>query len=301
MSVVEYIVNDGLKEFIKEVQTIFKKQLEDTSVLKTERCYESILETQYYIRQYLIEHQHRITFSRKNFKLQDKACRSMPSLFGLYLMVISNVDKVFDVNDALDQIESKKFTHLGVEIDTGMEVESIVFFETELHDDKVCCCSHNCRLENMGIIGNSMTNYNAVIGCDCILKHKLIDRDVYNNEKKKTRKELMKKKKRDEIKQKLLEEKLKCEEEKTERIRQEENIKIQEREREQKMRDSHKKNEPIYLVVSYEKSSIDEVKRLGGKWNPDKGPYGLWYIPPNWKYTSELLDKYKVFVIKKKM
>lgn len=40
---------------------------------------------------------------------------------------------------------------------------------------------------------------------------------------------------------------------------------------------------------------------MGGKWNPDKGPYGLWYIPPNWKYTSELLDKYKVFVIKKKM
>jgi predicted metalloendopeptidase len=224
----------------------------------------------------------------------------MPSLFGLYLMVLSNVDRVFDVNDAMEQIERRKFTHMGVEIETGMNVEQIVFFETELQCNKLCCCSHYCRLENMGIIRNSLTNYNAVIGCDCIMKYELIDRDVYNNEKKKTRKELMKKKKKEVIKQKLMEEKRRCEEEKAEMIREEENIKTQEYEEEQKRRDSRKKDEPIYLVVDCEKSSIDEVKRLGGKWDRDQGPYGLWYIPPYWKYTSELLDKYQVFVIKKK-
>lgn len=318
-STVEYITNDGLKEFIKEVQFIFKEQLEDTKVLRTERNYEPILETQYEIREYLVKHQHRIQFSNQGFKLKDRACLSMPSLFGLYLMVLSNVDEIFSVNDAMKQIEKRYFRHMGVEMEAGMDVEHAVFSGVDfLQDNKRCCCSHNCRLENMGIIRNSFTNYYAIIGCDCILKNKLIDRDVYNEEKKKTRKEKIKKREKEQIKQNIIEEKRRRIEEmrmneeiEAKRVREEERVRRQkcedERERLKKIkddektrRDRQKSDEPIYLVVSYDTSSIDEVKRLGCKWDCKKGPYGLWYIPPNWVYTSEILDKYKIFVIKKK-
>lgn len=318
-STVEYITNDGLKEFIKEVQFIFKEQLEDTKVLRTERNYEPILETQYEIREYLVKHQRRIQFSNQGFKLKDRACLSMPSLFGLYLMVLSNVDEIFSVNDAMKQIEKRYFRHMGVEMEAGMDVDHAVFSGVDfLQDNKRCCCSHNCRLENMGIIRNSFTNYYAIIGCDCILKNKLIDRDVYNEEKKKTRKEIIKKREKEQIKQNIIEEKRRRIEEmrmneeiEAERVREEERVRRQkcedERERLKKIkddektrRDRQKSDEPIYLVVSYDTSSIDEVKRLGCKWDCKKGPYGLWYIPPNWVYTSEILDKYKIFVIKKK-
>ena len=336
-STVEYITNDGLKEFIKEVQFIFKEQLEDTKVLRTERNYEPILETQYEIREYLVKNQRRIQFSKQGFILKDRACLSMPSLFGLYLMVLSDVDKVFCVNDAMEQIEKRYFRHMGVAMEAGMDVEEAVFSgEDFLQINKRCCCSHSCKLANMGIIRNSFTNYYAIIGCDCILKNKLVDREVYNAEKKKTIKELIKKREKEQIKQNLIEEKRKRDEEirinkeieaerireeerivrqeyekERERIREEERIVRQEQEKERdrikklndeerRMRDSRKSNEPIYLVVSYDNSSIDEVKRLGCKWDCKKGPYGLWYIPPNWINTSEILDKYKVFIIKKK-
>jgi hypothetical protein len=318
-STVEYITNDGLKEFIKEVQFIFKEQLEDTKVLRTERNYEPILETQYEIREYLVKHQRRIQFSKQGFMLKDKACLSMPSLFGLYLMVLSDVDKVFCVNDAMKQIEKRYFRHMGEEMEAGMDVEEAVFSGNDFSQiNKRCCCSHSCKLVNMGIIRNSFTNYYAIIGCDCIFKHKLIDRDVYNEEKKKTRKEMIKKREKERIKQNLIEEKRRREEEirineeiEAERVREEERVRRQEyedekerlkkiKDDEKKRRDRQKSDEPIYLVVSYDNSSIDEVKRLGCKWDCKKGPYGLWYIPPNWVYTSEILDKYKIFVIKKR-
>ena len=202
-STVEFITNDRLKEFIKEVQELFKEQLEETIVLHEVRNYEPILEIQYEIRQYIIKHQKRIEFTRKNFVLKDKECYSMPSLFGLYLMVLSNINKVICVNDVMEQIEKRYFKYMGVEMEAGMDVGEAVFFGYEfLQTNKRCCCSHNCRLENMGIIKNRYTNYYAIIGCDCIVKNKLVDRDVVNREKKLTRKAIFKKQRRNELRPK---------------------------------------------------------------------------------------------------
>ena len=200
-SVVAFITNDKLKAFIKEVQENFKELLEETYKSRGERNFESILETQYIIRQYLVDHQHRIDFSTAGFILRDGHAKSMPSLFGLYMMVVSDLDHVYTIEDVMKQIERRNFFYLGQEVDFGIDASGVVFDGTELHEDKLCCCSHRCNIENMGAIRNQYTKYSIVVGSECIHKNKLIDRDVILREQKKTVKYIEKKKIADKIKE----------------------------------------------------------------------------------------------------
>lgn len=170
-SEVHFITNDKLKIFMKEVQTIFKNQLEETHVLREGRYYESILEIQYSIRQHIIQNQHRIDFNNKSFRLIDGDPKSMPSLFGLYMMVVSDVDHIDSILDVMEQVEKNYFVHMGVKHYIGTDASAVLFYETEIHEKKVCCCSHKCSLEHMGVIKNYRTNYHVVIGCDCIKKN----------------------------------------------------------------------------------------------------------------------------------
>lgn len=93
--------------------------MEETHVLREGRYYESILEIQYTIRQYIIQNQHRIDFNNKSFRLIDGDPKSMPSLFGLYMMAVSDVDHIDSILDVMEQVEKKYFVHMGVKCDLG--------------------------------------------------------------------------------------------------------------------------------------------------------------------------------------
>ena len=200
-SVVAFITNDKLKEFIKEVQDNFKELLEETNKLRGERNFESILDTQYIIRQYLVDHQDRIDFSTAGFILSDGIAKSMPSLFGLYMMVVSDLTRIQTIEDVMIQVEKRYLLHLGQKIYLGNDASGVVIDGTELQKNKLCCCSHTCSIENLAVIKNKFTNYCIVVGCACIDKNKLIDRDVMLREQIKTIKYIEKKKIADKIKE----------------------------------------------------------------------------------------------------
>ena len=190
ISKVKFITDDDLKVFIKEVQGVFKDELEETiSLGQTHDC-ERILEIQYMIRKYIIDNQHRINFS-ENITLRESSPYSMTSLFGLYMMVVADVEPIKTVVDVLRQVEHTYYRSMDrvIEADaSGLYAVRAVFYGTEIHQNMLCCCSHKCHIQNMGIIKNMITNFHVVIGCDCIKKNHLIDKEVIKQEQQKTNK-----------------------------------------------------------------------------------------------------------------
>lgn len=263
-SVVAFITNDKLKVFIKEVQENFKELLEETTILREERNFESILGTQYIIRQHLVDNQDRIDFSTAGFILRDGIAKSMPSLFGLYMMVVSDLTKIQTVEDVMKQVEKRYVLLLGQKVYLGNDASGVVFDGTELHKNKLCCCSHTCSIDNLAVIKNQFTNYCIVVGCVCIDKNKLIDRDVMLREQKKTLKYIEKKKIADKIKedkkQMKEDEKRRKLEEQREAYRQEQIKKRIDREeldkRQEEIRIENKEKERLY-VEKYGRSSND--------------------------------------------
>jgi hypothetical protein len=195
ISQVKFITDDDLKVFIKEVQVEFRNELQETIMLGETRSCERILEIQYMIRKYIIDNQHRINFS-ENVTLQERSPLSMTSLFGLYMMVVADIEPIKTVVDVLRQVEHNYYVSLDriVEVDaSGLYAVQAVFYGTEIHQKMLCCCSHKCHIDHMGIIKNMITNYHVVIGCDCIKKNHLIDKEVIKQEQQKTNKFLVNK------------------------------------------------------------------------------------------------------------
>ena len=330
MSKVKFITDDDLKIFIKEVQGVFKDELKETiSLGQTHDC-DRLLEIQYMIRKYIIDNQKRINFSEK-ITLKDGSPHSMTSLFGLYMMVVADVEPIKTVVDVLRQVEHNYYVSLDrvVEADaSGLYAVRAVIYGAEIHQKMLCCCSHKCHIEHMGIIKNMITNFHVVIGCDCIKKNYLIDKDVIKQEYEKTNKFIMnqakklaiktqKKLDKDEAKRQALEQEaekeareyeirkarwdLLAEEEKRERME-----RIAEEEEAQRKRDEEnaiiykrielaneirRNNKPFYIDVDYHKDR-PTAKALGAWWDKD---VKSWYIRPNSMYIYNLLEKYHKF------
>ena len=248
--------------------------MEETNILRGERNLESILETQSIIRQYLVGHQHRIDFSTAGFVLRDGIAKSMPSLFGLYMMVVSDLTKIYTIEDVMKQVEKRYVVLLGQKVYLGNDASGVVFDGTELHKDKLCCCSHRCNIDNLAVIKNQFTNYCIVVGCVCIDKNKLVDRDVMLREQKKTLKYIEKKKIADKIKEdkKQLkeDEKRRKLEEQREAYRQEQIKKRIEKEKfdkkQEEMRIESKEKERLY-VEKYGRTSNDIRSFFGDLYN----------------------------------
>ena len=224
ISKVKFITDDDLKVFIKEVQGVFKDELEETISLGQMHNCERILEIQYMIRKYIIDNQHRINFS-ENITLKESSPYSMTSLFGLYMMVVADVEPIKTVVDVLRQVEHTYYRSMDrvIEADaSGLYAVRAVFYGTEIHQNMLCCCSHKCQIENMGLIKNMITNFHVVIGCDCIKKNHLIDKEVIKQEQQKTDKFIANKAKQVAIRtQKKIEK---------DRIKQQELLRIEEQE-----------------------------------------------------------------------
>lgn len=279
-SEVKFITNDKLKIFINEIQTIFKAELEETLNAQEGRNFEEILAIQYTIRQYIIKNQHRIDFF-SNIHLAEGDAKSMPSLFGLYMMCVSKIEHIHNILDVMGQVEKRYICHMGVKQYCGIDASAVVFQTDDIGNKKVCCCSHKCMLNNMAIIKNSITNYHVVIGCDCINKNNLIDKDVIKNAIEKTEKYLIKKIATDKIKEdknkikadkKKDKDKIKADRDEIKRLAAERKIKY---------------NYRYYIKVKYEEK--EEAKEYGAKWDAQNK---LWYIPPNCRNTFILKQKY---------
>ena len=297
-SEVKFITNDKLKLFISEIQTIFKAELETTQETQENRNLETILAIQYNIRQYIIENQHRIDFYGQ-IKLIEGDTKSMPSLFGLYMMVVSKIEKIHTILDVMEQVEKRYLCHMGVKIQSGIDASGVVFQTDDIGIKKVCCCSHKCMLDNMGIIRNSITNCHVVIGCDCIKKNNLIDKDIIKIALQQTEKYLIKKRIADDIK---TEKKIIADEKKriADGIRNEKtqlaDEKKTEKERIKRIAEEEKRIEKeklikydyrYYINVRYEVK--DDAKEHGARWDNN---YKRWYIPPRCKHTYYLKQKY---------
>jgi hypothetical protein len=316
MSKVKFITDDDLKVFIKEVQAVFKDELQETILLGQEHNCERILEIQYLIRKYIIDNQKRINFSEK-ITLRDGSPNSMTSLFGLYMMVVADVEPIKTVVDVLRQVEHNYYVSLDrvVEADaSGLYAVRAVIYGAEIHQRMLCCCSHKCHIEHMGIIKNMITNYHVVIGCDCIKKNYLIDKNVIKQEYEKTNKFIMNKAKKLAIKtQKKLEkdeakqqELLRIKEQEEEKEAWEIRIREEEEEEAQRKRDEEnaiiykrielvneirRNNKPFYIKVDYHKDR-PEAKELGAWWDNN---VKSWYIRPNSMKIYKLLEKYHKF------
>jgi hypothetical protein len=315
ISKVKFITDDELKVFIKEVQTVFKDELEETILLGQERNCERLLEIQFMIRKYIIDNQHRINFS-ENLTLKESSPYSMTSLFGLYMMVVADIEPIKTVVDVLRQVEHTYYRSMDriIEADaSGLYAVRAVFYGTEIHQNMLCCCSHKCHIENMGLIKNMITNYHVVIGCDCIKKNHLIDKEVIKQEHERTNKFLVNKEKKLAIKTQKRLEKDELKRQKLLLIKQEKDeneavmaewIKRREAEEEeaQKKRDDEnaivnkrmslvneirRNNEPFYLNVEYKDK--ENAKMLGAWWDND---VRKWYIRPNSVNIYNLLLKY---------
>lgn len=171
ISKVSFYFNDKLKAFIKDVQNVFKSDLKETITLAMERNYTSILSIQFKIRQYIILHQNKIDFITKQ-KLMERSPQSMPNLFGLCLLVVSNIDKLTNILDIMFQINP--------------DYVEAVYYEQDEQEDAVCVCSHSCYLDNMYCITNNETKYTVVIGNECIKKYDLIDNTICKEAKMRT-------------------------------------------------------------------------------------------------------------------
>ena len=315
ISKVKFITDDDLKVFVREIQTIFKDELHETISLGQERNCERMLEIQYMIRKYIIDNQKRINFS-EIVTLKEKSPCSMTSLFGLYMMVVADVEPIKTVVDVLRQVEHNYYVSMdrAVEGDaSGLYAVHAVFYGTEIHQNMLCCCSHKCHIQNMGIIKNMITNYHVVVGSDCIKKNHLIDKDVIKQEYQKTNKFLKNKEKQLAIRTQKKIEKNKLErqnEEEYERrceITRIELITVTEKEKEEDekkreienaivmrrtelVNDIRRNNIPFYIQVGYRDK--DTAKTLGAWWDNDARS---WYIRPNSMNIYTLLEKYYKF------
>ena len=275
-SEVKFITNDKLKSFIKETQTVFKAELEATRNAKEERNYEELLRIQYTIRQYIIENQHRIDFSGE-IELIDKNAKSMPSLFGLYMMVVSKIENVYTIVDVMKQIDGQYMC--------SFDASGAVFQTDYLDKDLLCCCSHRCKLENLAVIKNNMSGCCVIIGSECIKKHKLIDAEVIKTEREKSAKYINKKAVADEIRadKKQIKEKIKADKKEVADKIKADKDEIKRLAAERKIRYNYR----YYINVKYEVK--EEAKEMGAKWDAQ---YKQWYIPPNCKSTYALKLKY---------
>lgn len=325
VSHVKFITDDKLKDFIKEVQTMFNDELEETISLGMEHQCERILEIQYMIRKYIIENQTRINFSQA-VTLKEGSPLSMTSLFGLYLMVVADINPVKTVVDVLRQIEHEYFTSLGEKTNEEdacglLSVPAVIYADT-INEKLRCCCSHKCHKDHMGIIRNMITNYHVVIGCDCIKKNHLIDKNVIraerektvkfiNNKAKKLEERIQRKNVLIELERQLAEhakreiegiERAKQEQEGIERAKREEQDKKKRDEEYAIMIEKHdimnerlahvKKirigtDERFYIDVKYHEK--EEAKKLGAWWDNDERK---WFIHSKSYNIYSLLEKY---------
>ena len=295
-SEVKFITNEKLKIFIKEIQTVFKAELEATCKAKEERNYEELLRIQYYIRQYIIKNQHRIDFS-SDITLIDKNPKSMPSLFGLYMMVVSKIEEVNTIVDVMKQIDRRFMCGMGIKHYCGLDASGVVFQTEDLgNTELLCCCSHYCNLDNLAIIRNNRTECCVIIGSECINKNKLIDADVIKAEREKTEKFINKKKIADDIKadKKRIADEIKADKRKiADDIRADKKKiadEIRAKKEEEKRIEKEKKIKYDYrypINVKYHQK--EHAKEYGARWD---APYKQWYIPPRCKHTFYLKQEY---------
>ena len=64
----------------------------------------------------------------------------------------------------MKQVEKRYVVLLGQKVHLGNDASGVVFHGTELHKDKLCCCSYRCNIDNLAIIKNKFTNNCIVVG-----------------------------------------------------------------------------------------------------------------------------------------
>jgi hypothetical protein len=316
VSKVKFITDEKLKVFINEIQTLFRSELEETILLGEANEYNRILEIQFMIREYIIKNQKRISFSVP-ITLKDRSPHSMTSLFGLYMMVVADLTSIKTVNDVLKQIDRNYFTTLAEKEDIdgsgngacGFKGKKVVVYESTLHSDQLCCCSHSCCKERLSFIKNNITNYHVIIGCDCILKNKLIDKEIMRAELEKTVKFKINKAKKLAERMQLKMEKEELKRQTELRLKQEENNKhLREEVKEVEIKHTTEEevnkriidmrklfvkkiqydtDDKFYIDVKYHQK--EDAKSLGAWWDNDEKK---WYIHHKSRYIYALLEKY---------
>ena len=169
------IFDDKFRKFhtgmlIAHASHIPASQMTDLSA----NCYDLIDKQQSNIRDYIIKYQNDLSIEN-NRKL---TCNDMPELFAISISLLVNIDSCYNFQDIFLKIRSES---LIIEDD-----------EIEIVRDQQCICGHGCKLKNVFLIINSITDKIAMVGCDCILKKRIIESSIIDEAIKKRNAKLRK-------------------------------------------------------------------------------------------------------------
>ena len=173
---VSFLVNKSLIDLMIELQLANLDILEESITANTERDFELMIKNQDILRQYIIDRQDRIEFTKK-IKLKVGTTESMPELYGLGMLMVCDLTKITCVDDILIQYEN---------------IDEAPLFDEGGDGRSPCVCGHQCNNNNMWRITNKINNNTIILGCHCITKNEIQGSDAiisYNNKREVKRKD----------------------------------------------------------------------------------------------------------------
>ena len=166
----EQVINFTNIKFDKElIKFIGQIRDEVPSHSLTTRGFNTLQDEQEVIRQKMMKYQYMLNFNSENIKLtESNTCH--PDFYALMLAFISDLSKCYSWDNIIEQSKDK-------------DKVTLADFEHEIEDDigaldgYKCACNHHCFPMNQYLLSNKFTNHNLLIGCDCIEKNKILNKE----------------------------------------------------------------------------------------------------------------------------
>lgn len=156
INVCNIIFDTKFKVFINKMKNHF---IEDLVFSKNCRTYYLLSSTQEKYREYIVNHKHEITF------IDSEKC-SNPEYFAILVsLIFPDINIIKKFGDVFENYKTD-FTVMDNSLFNSDELDEI----DELH----CACCHMVSSKNIFYLMNNTTKYTLLIGCDCILKHKIL-------------------------------------------------------------------------------------------------------------------------------
>jgi hypothetical protein len=154
INVCNILFDDKFKTFIKKMKDKFINYLEESALFDIRMA--RLAEIQEIYRRYFDNHKDEITLTNKTLRHQEYFAV-------LVSLIIPHIDKINKFEEVLDYYH-RDFTVLSNATSNS-------------DNDTYCACCHIVTSRNTFYLKNIITNYTLLIGCDCILKYKILSRE----------------------------------------------------------------------------------------------------------------------------
>ena len=156
INVCNILFDEKFKVFIKKMKDKFIEELEGS---KTCFDYRILADTQKIYRNYIIHHKQELTFIKNDTLINQEYFAIIVSL------IYPNIDNINKFEDIF-QYYKKEFSVFANDLADVDDKRKITYTH--------CACCHSVQTINTFYLRNLSTGYTLLIGCDCILKHKIL-------------------------------------------------------------------------------------------------------------------------------